>query len=73
MRSSSLLSTLAYMAIASTGTQERANVRRDHDWWGDRQEPVSLGRRAEKDAIALAKAEQKRARRAEKRTRKEPS
>jgi threonine dehydrogenase-like Zn-dependent dehydrogenase len=35
--------------------------------WGDRQEPINTGRRAEKDAAALAKAEAKRQRKMAKR------
>lgn len=42
---------------------------RESDWWGDRQEPDNRGRRAEKDAAALAKAEAKRQRKAAKRLR----
>ena len=42
---------------------------REPDWWGDRQEPDNRGRRAEKDAAALAKAEAKRQRKAAKRLR----
>ena len=41
----------------------------DDQAWPPRSEPVNKGRRAEKDAIALAKAEAKRKRRADKRAR----
>ena len=40
---------------------------REVDWWGDKIEPINTGRRAEKDAEALRKAEAKRHRRAQKR------
>lgn len=40
--------------------------RKEVDWWGDRNEPINTGRRAEKDAAALEKAEAKRQRKAEK-------
>lgn len=48
----------------------QVGTRREVDWWSDRKEPDNRGRRAEKDAIALAKAEAKRQRKAAKRAAK---
>jgi len=59
----------AALAVASLPVL-RVGTRREVDWWGDRKEPDNRGRRAEKDAIALAKAEAKRQRKAAKRAAK---
>lgn len=52
---------LASLSLVQTGTHKEI------DWWGDRNEPDNKGRRAQKDALALAKAATKRQRRAVKR------
>jgi len=61
---------MAALAPLIAGMPEIPGARtREPDWWGDRQEPDNRGRRAEKDAAALAKAEAKRQRKAAKRLR----
>ena len=57
----------AMLAISAALPVVQAGARREVDWWGDRKEPDNRGRRAEKDAAALAKAELKRQRKAAKR------
>lgn len=59
------LALVAALAIAMPTVQ--VGTRREIDWWGDRREPTNTGRRAEKDAAALAKAESKRQRKMAKR------
>jgi hypothetical protein len=55
-------------ALACAGIQTvQAGMHREIDWFGDRKEPTNTGRRSEKDAARLAKAEAKRQRKAEKR------
>lgn len=55
--------------VGVVGTEFPITRRRDDDGplWPPKQEPDNRGRRAEKDAIALAKAEAKRQRKAAKR------
>ena len=55
------------VALAASLPTVQIGTRRDVDWWGDRKEPINTGRRAEKDAAALAKAEAKRKRKMAKR------
>ena len=62
------LALAAALAVAASNLPiVQVGSRREVDWWGDRKEPENRGRRAEKDAIALAKAEAKRKRKAAKR------
>ena len=69
MRSRSL-ALAAMLAMTACIPTVQAGTRREVDWWGDRKEPDNRGRRAEKDAAALAKAEAKRQRKAAKRAAK---
>lgn len=70
----SRLAVAAVLAMAmSSMPVVTVGKRKDVDWLGDRSEPINTGRRAEKDAAALAKAEAKRQRKAEKRMRMKPS
>ena len=61
------LALAAILAMASSIPSVQVGRSREFDWWGDRQEPINTGRRAEKDAAALAKAEAKRKRKMAKR------
>ena len=65
-----LISALVAMTSANPGFPVFEVRRRSEDepLWPMKPNPDSRGRRAEKDAIALAKAEAKRQRKAEKRT-----
>ena len=56
----------ALLALAAIPMLSSQDGRTATDWWGDRQLPINNGRRAEKDAAALAKAEAKRQRKADK-------
>lgn len=66
----SSLALAAMLAMTASLPTVQAGTRREVDWWGDRKEPDNRGRRAEKDAIALEKAEAKRQRKAAKRAAK---
>ena len=70
MRGRSSLALAAMLAITASLPTVQVGARRKVDWWGDRKEPDNRGRRAEKDAAALAKAEAKRQRKAAKRAAK---
>ena len=70
MRGRSSLALAAMLAITANLPTVQAGTRREVDWWGDRKEPDNRGRRAEKNAAALAKAEAKRQRKAAKRAAK---
>jgi hypothetical protein len=65
----------AMMAISGAALHDpRSQREREADDWGlPKREPENSGRRAEKDAAALAKAEAKRARKAAKRLKSTPS
>lgn len=63
-----LLAMAAMMALTATPLEQAS--RRQPDWWGDAKHPDNRGRRAEKNAAALAKADEKRKRRAAKRASK---
>lgn len=67
MRGRSSLALAAILAMTASLPTVQVGTRREIDWWGDRKEPDNRGRRAEKDAAALAKAEAKRQRKAAKR------
>ena len=63
----SRLAIAAARALAASLPTVQVGTHRGVDWWGDRKEPINTGRRAEKDAAALAKAEAKRKRKMAKR------
>ena len=56
----------ALLALAAIPILSTHDGRTAADWWGDRKLPDDRGRRAEKGAAALAKAEAKRQRKADK-------
>lgn len=56
----------ALLALAAIPMISAQAGRTATNWWGDRKLPDDRGRRAEKDAAALAKAEAKRQRKADK-------
>ena len=64
----SSLALAAILAMTASLPTVQVGTRREVDLWGDRKEPDNRGRRAEKDAAALAKAEAKRQRKAAKRS-----
>lgn len=64
------LALAAILAMTASLPAVQVGTRREVDLWGDREEPDNRGRRAEKDASALAKAEAKRQRKAAKRATK---
>jgi len=67
MKRSTTLGLMAAMAMLATPALAGNAKRREPDWWGDAKHPDNRGRSAEKNAAALAKAEEKRKRRAAKR------
>lgn len=67
MKNRMLMAAMLSAAMSSNLPMVQIGARKDVDWWGDAKEPINTGRRAEKDAAALAKAEAKRARKAKKR------
>ena len=66
------LAIAAAMALAGLPIVQSGS-RREVVFWGDRREPINTGRREEKDAAAIAKAEAKRQRKAQKRLKNAPA
>lgn len=67
MKNRMLMAAMLGAMMSSNLPVVQRGTRKDVDWWGDANEPINTGRRAEKDAAALAKAEAKRERKAKKR------
>jgi len=61
------IGTMLAMAMVASMPTVAHGAQRRVDWWGDANEPVKTGRRAEKDAEAVRKAAAKRERKALKR------
>ena len=63
----SRFTSIAAMAMLSSGMLFAGNSRNPTDWWGDAKYPINTGMISEKDSCALEKAKAKRERRAAKR------